>query len=442
MFYKHLLVNDESGTSLYLYIDFNYEFAKDFESSGKKERGKTMIGKITKYMEDKKINFKVGKVFLVVGGLVIGYLFINNQNYSDLTDSFEPKYNYVEEINVFDNNNNNENGVTAPIQDNESKKEDSSVSKENQQPSTKNETSNVLPKEEKKASAKENTKPSTPVQETINKEPAPINETERKITLYRYNGIIEQIPIEQYVIGVVAAEMPASFEIEALKAQSVLARTYALKKTDEGIVLNDNVSHQVYKDNQQLKQLWRNNFEKYYKKIEAAVKETKDETIRYNDNYIEAVYHSTSNGRTEDSITVWNNSYPYLKSVDSHWDLDASSYLKTTEKEFDILKSLIGIDFTNETNIKILSRTAGNRVKEVMIDNVVFSGIKLREMLGLRSADFEIEIKDGKAVFITRGFGHGVGMSQYGANGMAKEGYTYKEILKHYYPGTQIKKGD
>ncbi|MFA5408664.1 MAG: SpoIID/LytB domain-containing protein, partial [Bacilli bacterium] len=203
--------------------------------------------------------------------------------------------------------------------------------------------------------------------------------------------------------------------------------------------LKDDTSSQVYKDEGQLKAIWGDSFQSYYNKIKEAVSATKGEYVAYNGNYIEAVYHSTSNGYTEDAVTVWGNSFPYLVSVDSHWDLEASSYLRETEKEFNVLSSILGLDFNEGTTIEVLSKTSSNRINEIKINDTVFTGIELRSLLGLRSTDFDIDIQDGKAVIVTRGYGHGVGMSQYGANGMAKQGYNYKDILSHYYPGTQIK---
>jgi stage II sporulation protein D len=259
------------------------------------------------------------------------------------------------------------------------------------------------------------------------------------VTLYRYNGTVETISLEDYVVGVVSSEMPAAFNSEALKAQSVLARTYALKRISQNLVLKDTTADQVYKDVNQLKAMWGADFQTYYNKIVNAVSATKGKYLAYNGNYIEAVYHSTSNGQTEDAVAVWGNSYSYLKSVDSHWDLAASSYLRETTKEFSVLSSIIGIDFNATTNIEVLSRTAGNRIGEIRIGDKTFTGVELRNLLGLRSADFDIKIDGDNAIFVTRGYGHGVGMSQYGANGMAKEGYGYADILAHYYPGTQLK---
>ncbi len=233
--------------------------------------------------------------------------------------------------------------------------------------------------------------------------------------------------------------MPASFNIEALKAQSVLARTYALKRIAANQVLTDTTSTQVYKDQSQLQTLWGSSYQTYYNKIKNAVTTTKGQSLTYNGSYIEAVYHSTSNGQTEDAQTVWGNSYPYLISVDSHWDLQASSYLRETPKDFNIISSILGIPFNEITSIEVLSRTSGNRINQIKIGDVIYSGVQLRNLLGLRSADFDIVITNGIATFVTRGYGHGVGMSQYGANGMANEGYSYQQILSHYYPNTTLK---
>jgi stage II sporulation protein D len=185
--------------------------------------------------------------------------------------------------------------------------------------------------------------------------------------------------------------------------------------------------------------MWGADFTTYYSKIKNAVAATKGEYLTYNGTFIEAVYHSTSNGLTEDAIAVWGNDYPYLKSVDSHWDLNASSYYRETAKEFSVISSIIGIDFNATTNVEVLSRNSSNRISQIKIGDKTFTGVELRNLLGLRSTDFDIKIEGDNVTFVTRGYGHGVGMSQYGANGMAKEGYAYRNILSHYYPGTQIK---
>lgn len=255
------------------------------------------------------------------------------------------------------------------------------------------------------------------------------------ITVYRSNGSVIEITLEEYLIGVIGAEMPASFNIEALKAQAVIARTYALKSIEQGKRLTDTVSTQAYKDNDELKNMWGNNYNTYYNKIKSAVVLTDGLTVKYQGKYIDALYHSTSNGKTENSSNVFSNQFPYLVSVDSSWDLNVSSYQKDVYKELSFILSTFGV---YGGDIKILSRNESGRVSEVMVGDKIVSGVQFRNSLGLRSADFDIQSDGSNVKITTRGFGHGVGMSQYGANEMAKEGYSYIDIIKHYYTGVSV----
>ena len=260
----------------------------------------------------------------------------------------------------------------------------------------------------------------------------------QQVTVYRSNGSVITLSLEDYLIGVVGAEMPASFSIEALKAQAIISRTYALNKIESGGKLTDDVSTQSYKDNNQLKTLWGSSYYTYYQKIKSAVEATKGLAIYYHGDLIDAVYHSTSNGMTQDAVYVWGNSVPYLKSVDSYWDKEASSYLREVSNDFLNVLNILGIEADINTSFEILSRDTSGRVLEVRVGDKTFSGIEFRSLLGLRSADFELALDGSNLVITTRGYGHGVGLSQYGANGMAKDGYTYQQILKHYYTGVSI----
>ena len=254
------------------------------------------------------------------------------------------------------------------------------------------------------------------------------------------DGSVMKMELEEYLVGVVGAEMPALFNSEALKAQAIIARTYALKAKAKGKTLKNNESNQSYKTNSELKAMWGDNYGGYYTKIKKAVDETAGMVLTYNGNYIEAVYHSTSNGITESSVNVWGNYYPYLVSVSSQYDNLNVSFVKNIEIDYQELSNKLGFDVNKETNIILDGRTSGNRVESVRIEDHVYKGIDFRNVLGLRSADFDIQKNDTGIVFTTRGYGHGVGMSQYGANGMAKNGYSYEAILKHYYQGVSIKK--
>ncbi len=260
------------------------------------------------------------------------------------------------------------------------------------------------------------------------------------VTVHRSNGSVITIDLEEYIIGVIAAEMPASFNTEALKAQSVIARTYALRSQSTGKKLTDTVSTQAYIDTGQMQAKWGSSYNTYYNKIKNAVESTKGQYLTYNGTYIEALYHSTNNGKTESSLDVFGNYYPYLISVSSEYDKSASSYLRTTTIDLNTISSKLGINLTSDSIIEILSYTDGSNIKQINIAGSTFTGKQVREALGLRSADFDIQINENIANITTRGFGHGVGMSQYGANGMANAGYGYQNILSHYYPGTTLNK--
>lgn len=255
---------------------------------------------------------------------------------------------------------------------------------------------------------------------------------------------IESVPIEEYVIGVVAGEVPASFDLEALKAQAVASRTYALEhkqRSKTNYDVKDNTQNQVYINYEDMKNKWKNNYDENLNKITNAVNSTKGEVLLYDNNLIDALFFSTSNGYTENSENVFSSKKPYLVSVPSPWDKQESPVFKTTslisKKEF--LFNL-GLPDSNEINISDVKTTNTKRVISLNINGKKFKGSEIKSIFKLRSTSFSIEIKEDKVNFIVNGFGHGVGMSQYGANGMAKEGYDYKDILKHYYKNCEIKK--
>ena len=226
--------------------------------------------------------------------------------------------------------------------------------------------------------------------------------------------------------------MPASFNSEALKAQAIVARTYALKRISENKTLTDTVSTQVYKDNTELKDLWKNDFNKYYSKVKNAVESTKGIVLTYNGAYIDAVYHSTSNGMTEDAIYVWGNNIPYLKSVESKSDKNVSSYKREVTFTYEKLSNALNTEINKDTTF-VLERNSSGRVTNVKVNDIEIKGTTFRSLLGLRSTDFTIELASESVIITTYGYGHGVGMSQYGANSLANMGYSYKSILSHYY---------
>ena len=417
MFTSHFIKNN----ILYLEIDFNYEFGSF------NKQNKSIINQINDYIKRNKINNKINKIIITCSSFIIGTIILFNNKVSE--DSIKYVPSFKDEIVLIDKKEdeiklindekikinesitiNNENNIN----NHENIQKNSNISKNNTTNNVENTSNNSI------------TTPS-------------VSES-NIISLKRANNTVINIELEDYLVGVIASEMPASFNVEALKAQAVASRTYALKAKATGKVLTDTVSTQSYIDENEMRNKWGSSFDVYYNKIKNAVNDTKGEYLTYNNEYIEALYHSTNNDKTESSLDVFGNYYPYLISVSSEYDKSASSYLRTTNIDFNTISSKLGIPFNNESNIQVLSYTDGGNIKEINIDGKTFTGRQLRELLNLRSADFDIINENGIANITTRGFGHGVGLSQYGSNGMANAGYSYKDILFHYYPNTQLKK--
>jgi stage II sporulation protein D len=198
--------------------------------------------------------------------------------------------------------------------------------------------------------------------------------------------------------------------------------------------------NQVYIDNNQMKAKWSNNYDEYLNKIKKAVIETKGQYLTYNGNVIEAFFFSTSSGKTENSEEVFSKALPYLRSVDSNWDNISPAFNLTnifTLKEFYFN---LNIPYNDKLNIDIIETTSTGRIKKIKINNKEFSGNEIRNALKLKSTFFKIKLDKDKVIIETKGYGHGVGMSQYGAQAMAKNNYTYDQILKYYYQGVDISK--
>lgn len=282
---------------------------------------------------------------------------------------------------------------------------------------------------------------------------------------------IENVPLEQYVRGVLAAEMPADFELEALKAQAIAARTYIVRRlrsgdtagVPEGADVTDTVAHQAYIPLDELAK----RPERMIARLNQAVNETRDQVVTYQGEPIMAAFFSTSNGYTENAEDYWKNPVPYLKSVPSPWDqAESPRYAETVELPLNEVLDKLGLtpaavpglaQATRQggtgnsssgtrpggglaADVRILSRTAGKRVEEVQFGSKRFSGRDIREKLNLRSSAFDWERDGDKLRITTYGYGHGVGMSQYGAQGMAKQGAGAERILTYYYTGVRLDK--
>lgn len=266
---------------------------------------------------------------------------------------------------------------------------------------------------------------------------------------------VQQLDLEQYVRGVVAAEMPIDFELEALKAQAMAARTYIVRRLlekdlsgvpVEGAVVTDTITHQAYVSEQELKQRWSGaQYAANMDKLNRAVEETKDMILTYEGKPIQATFFSTSNGYTENSEDYWGDRIPYLRSVPSPWDVKLSPRYKETisisSKELGQklgLRTAIPVSANQSNSLRVIGKTEGNRIKTLTVGGKTFSGREFREKLGLNSTHFQWSWKGSELQITTFGYGHGVGMSQWGANGMAKEGKKAEEIVKYFYTGIQV----
>lgn len=278
------------------------------------------------------------------------------------------------------------------------------------------------------------------------------------IKVYRHlSGNTESIPFEEYVMGVVAGEMPSDFEIEALKAQAVAARTYSLSKIirsgDSGnpnhpsAPVCDDVHCQVYRSPAELREIksaeWMSSG---WPRIKSAVDTTKGQLMYYQGELVEQpLFHSSSGGKTENSEDVFVSALPYLRSVDSIFEAAAPHHNEQSEISLSEFKNKIKRSYpdldtksVNSNSIKVLERSAGGRVAAMQSGNLTIKGREIRDIFGLRSANFSVSVNGNNVLFTTDGYGHGVGMSQWGANGMAQAGYKYIDILAHYYTGVEV----
>lgn len=282
-----------------------------------------------------------------------------------------------------------------------------------------------------------------------------MKENETTVTvLFHKTGEIKTVNLEEYLMGVVPAEMPPSFNLEALKAQAVAARTYIINRTGvenethkNASVCTDSTHCKAYMSDEDSRVKWGSEWDKSYRfKIEKAVLETKGKIITYMDEPISAVFHSTSSGKTENSEDVWQNALPYLRSVVSEGEEKSPRFNSEVVISTDDFKNKmteldgqVNLGNNPEKWIGNITYNDSGSVKNIHIGSGIYKGTQIRNTFGLRSSNFKITVNEGKIIFSVTGNGHGVGMSQYGANHAAENGYTYEQILKKYYTGVEIK---
>ncbi len=271
--------------------------------------------------------------------------------------------------------------------------------------------------------------------------------------LHHKTGEVEDIALDTYLFGVVSAEMPADYELEALKAQAVVARTYTIykienKKHENADICDDSTCCQAWVSKEERLARWEEDKkESNWKKIEQCVNETKGKIITYENKPINAFFHANSGGKTELPVNVWGGSgFPYLQVVETSGEEGYNQYASEAEfSQDEVIEKLkskyenIQIDFGKDDDIKILEYTNGNRVKTVKFGNHEISGVEARTIFGLKSTNFEITKQENKIKFTVKGYGHGVGMSQTGADSIAKQGKNYEEIIHHFYSNVEVK---
>lgn len=284
------------------------------------------------------------------------------------------------------------------------------------------------------------------------KETSSTPESEEKETgeqfIIKVGDDLVTLSASEYITGVVAAEMPALYHDEALKAQAVAAYTYALYKRDankeKGYDLTaDSATDQAFADDTAQREKWGAKYDEYRQRISAAVTAVEGEFVSFDGKPILAAYHAISSGKTETAAAVWGRDYPYLQTVESEGDRLSDGYLADAVFSPEKLCELLEIEgplAAEDSTIGEIERSDCGTVRRLTIGGHGFTGSSLRAALSLRSSNFDLCAREGSFVFTTRGYGHGVGMSQFGADFLADRGYTYKEILSHYYKGAQIEK--
>ncbi len=263
---------------------------------------------------------------------------------------------------------------------------------------------------------------------------------------------ITEMNLNDYLLGVVAAEINPTYHEEAIKAQIIASHTlllYVKKHKDDSLqdadITDNSAQHQGFLTTTQQEEKWGDNYEIYVSKISKCIDEVIDLTLQYNDEYINSVFHSMSNGKTEKASDVWGGDYPYLQSVPSVGDTLSPAHSSTVTVSVKDFKEKIQANGSKlsekaEEWVKGITNTDTGMVKTIKIGDKEFKGTDIREFFQLKSSTFTIEYKNEEFIFTVKGYGHGVGMSQYGANHMASQGFSYEQILKHYYKDIDIKK--
>ena len=293
----------------------------------------------------------------------------------------------------------------------------------------------------------------TVAEETVTAVSATVLQKEDTINVFMTTeNETEVMDMRDYIIGAVSAEVPASYNEEAIKAQALAAVTFAEYKKKNGSddnvngadISDDSSKHQGYMSKEEMKEKWGDAYDVYYEKIADAVDEVIDKIIVYDGEPIMAAYHAISPGKTESAKNMWGENIEYLVSVDSEWDAQSTRFESEVVLSPEDIENLLGnnenADFSQDKDEWIVVKDVSDAgtVLSAEVCGISLTGMEVRNLFSLRSPSFEVEYCDGEYIFTVYGYGHGVGMSQNGANCMAQNGKTYKEIISYYYPGSVI----
>lgn len=384
MFYKHSILEVNGEPVLYLYLEPTYEFSNDFYGENKQ---RSVYERVTNYIRNRGIVFQGKKVYLVINGIIVSSLIVNpvQQSGKQDVDQMIPMYKYVEILQDFIPNN-----MSIELLDDE-------------------------------------------------EEDLPI-QAGKFIDLKNSAGILQKYYLEDYAFGVVCTSLPLFFHKEARKAQAVLARTYALKQMENQMPVSAFNKRMLFRDESSLRSLWKDYYDAQKDEIIEMVQETRGEYLTYQGKPIDVYTHIVNHGRTESSKDSLFQNVPYLQSVNSPWDLKEFPFSESITFSYSQISKLLNQDINQDTVVQINKRSEGNRVKQIQIGKFRYRGDYLQSILSLRNTDFIVKQEPKGITFTFLSLENGLGMSQYGANGMAKEGYDYKQILSYYFPGTEIKK--
>ncbi|MDO5125828.1 MAG: stage II sporulation protein D [Ruminococcus sp.] len=268
--------------------------------------------------------------------------------------------------------------------------------------------------------------------------------------LFTEQNRVEEIPLEDYLVGAVLAQMPAEFDIEALKAQTVLAHTYILSrqlseeasptKALNGAAISDDSSlYQSYFTSKQAEKLYGDGYSKALSKVKKAVDSVKNKVLTYENEPIVVSFHAISSGKTESAKDMWGTEIPYLKSVDSKWDSKTANFEKSTVITLkELSEHFPQAGDIDENSLEIVKKTTNGTILSIKINDLTMTGTEFANALSLPSPCFTLNFEDDSCIIKSKGLGHLVGMSQYGADYLSKQGKSYQEILEHYFPKTQL----